>query len=122
MICPKCNAETPVNKAFCVKCGGFIDVSSGDAMKAVRGEVMKEARAALIRKMGVWLATAVVLLAGAITFRLGNREADLPRFDEAPILQMLDYEPEAPLPVIEIPILELEVPAPDPAPAPATPP
>ena len=116
MNCPKCNEETPVNKAFCVKCGGFIERGTGDVMEAVRTEVAVEARAAFLRKMGVWLATSIVILAGALAFRLTNRERDLPRFDETPVLPILEFEPPHPLPALDIPVTVLPVPPPAPTP------
>ena len=112
MICPKCGQDTPIQKSFCVNCGGLLETDFGSVQEAVGMEVRDEARSALIRRSGAWLAVSIVLLAGALAFRLANREKDLPRFDESPVFQILDLESPQPYPELEMPELALPVPAP----------
>ncbi len=76
----------------------------------MQSEVQLEAQAALIRRSAVWLATSIVILVAAIAFRVGNWEKDLPRFDEPPVLQVLDLEPLRPMPVVEMVPLAFDVP------------
>lgn len=115
MICPKCGQDTPVQKTFCVNCGGILEVEGGAVQELAESEVRLASQSALVRRAGVWLATALAFLVAAIAFRASNLEKDLPRFDEAPVLQVLDLEPQRPFPAVEearIPVLALPVPAP----------
>ena len=111
MICPKCGQDTPIQKTFCIHCGGLVEMSMGDVQEVVEAEAGLDAQRHFVRKMGTWLATSLVLFAAAVAFRMGNREKDLPRFDEPPVLQILDLEPLPPFPAVDLPPLTLDVPA-----------
>ncbi|GEM_PF-6447340 len=113
MICPKCGADTPLQKTFCVHCGGFLELDRAEVRDALASEALSEAQLALARRAGTWLAVSLALLAGAIAFRVNNWEDDLPRFDEAPVLPVLALDPNPPeIPPVPIPLLALPVPAP----------
>ncbi len=44
MICPKCGQDTPIQKSFCVNCGGLLETDFGSVQEAVGMEVRDEAR------------------------------------------------------------------------------
>lgn len=110
MICPKCSKETPMQKSFCQHCGGLIEVGFEEVQEAMEGENLREAQDAFQRRLYFWLATALAVLVAALTFRLSHLEADLPRFDEVPVLQVLDVEKAPVFPPPEIPALALPLP------------
>ena len=114
MICPKCSKETPMQKTFCDHCGGLIELGFDEVQSAMQDENLKEAQAAFSKRLYFWMATAVALLAGAAAFRLSHLEKDLPRFDEVPVLQVLDVEQPPAFPMPEIPALLLPLPQPAP--------
>ena len=110
MICPKCTQDTPMQKTFCEHCGGLLELGFEEVQSAMQDENLREAQAAFTRRLFFWLATSTAILVGALAFRLGNLERDLPRFDETPVLQVLDVEKPSKLPAPEMPALTLPVP------------
>ena len=112
MNCPKCGSETPIQKTFCIHCGGFLELGRSEVRQALADESLAESQAALARRTGNWLAVSLVLLVLAWVFRSSHMEKDLPRFDESPVLPVLMLEPEGSMARIPLPELVLEVPAP----------
>ena len=112
MICPKCGAETPLQKAFCVRCGGFLELGRSEVKDAVAAEALSEAQLALTRRAGNWLAVSLVILLLAFVFRRSHMENALPRFHESAVIPFLDLDPSHPLSQVPVPELELEVPKP----------
>ena len=111
MNCPKCGSETPPQQSFCNHCGALIEMGFDEVRDQIHGEALSESRQALVRKAGAWLATGIVLLAGAIAFRVTHFESDLPRFDETPVLRASDLEPARQPPIPDLPVLALPVPS-----------
>ena len=112
MICPKCGAQTPLQKTFCIRCGGFLELGRAEVQDAMAAEAQTEGRAALVRRAGNWLAVSLILLLLAWVFRASHWEKDLPRFDESAVLPLQALEP--PHPMVQVPIVELELPVPKP--------
>ncbi len=112
MICPKCGSETPLQKHFCINCGGFLELDRAEVREALVSEALGEAQTALTRRAGNWLAVSLVLLVLAWAFRSSHWEKDLPRFDEPAVLPGLLLEPDRPM--AEIPMPELALPVPHP--------
>ena len=110
MNCPKCGQATPMQKTFCEHCGGLLELSHEEVQSAMQDESLREAQRAFTRRLFFWMATSTALLVGALAFRLANLEKGLPRFDEAPVLQVLDFEVSPVLPEPELPCLILPVP------------
>ncbi len=108
--CPKCGLDTSANKSFCAHCGGFLALETSEVQAQLETEVLGEARARSVQRAGTWLATAIVLFVAALVFRLGFREKDLPRFDESPVLPLLQMESPRLPPAPEMPMLVLPVP------------
>ena len=100
-----------MQKTFCEHCGGLIEIGFEEVQSAMQDENLREAQEAFIRRLSFWIATAFALLVGAVVFRVSNLETDLPRFDEVPVLQVLDVEKPPAFPMPEIPILLLPLPA-----------
>ena len=111
VICPKCGQDTSANKSFCSHCGGFLALGTAEVQASLEAEVLGEAQARSVRRAGTWLATAVVLLVAALVFRLSFRESDLPRFEESPVLPLLQLEAPRLPPAPEMPMLSLPVPS-----------
>lgn len=111
MICPQCDQDTSANKSFCIHCGGVLALGTAEVQASLKAEVLREAQAESVRRAGTWLATAIVLLAAALVFRLSFREKDLPRFDESPLIPLLQMDPPRVPPVPEMPMLTLPVPS-----------
>jgi hypothetical protein len=111
VICPKCGQDTSANKSFCNHCGGFLALGTAEVQASLEAEVISEAQARSVRRAGTWLATSIVLLAAAMLFRLSFREKDLPRFDESPLIPLLQMESPRLPPAPEMPMLTLPVPS-----------
>ena len=110
MNCPGCGEDTPAGKRFCTHCGKLLGGDFAEVKRVMEAESEEADRAALERSLGRWLAVSVALLAFALAFRLGHRAEDLPRFDEAAVLDVREACPLAPLPSPALPVLLLEVP------------
>ena len=112
MNCPKCGAETPLQKTFCIRCGGFLELGRAEVKQALQSEALAEAKVALARRAGNWLAVSLVILLLAWVFRSSHWEKDLPRYDESPVLGVLELAP--PAPAVQAPIPEMTLPVPNP--------
>lgn len=110
MMCPACGQETPLTRSFCMHCGGFLQLGEEEVRESMLSELEGEGSALLVRRTGAWLATALVLFAAALAFRMLYRESTLPVFEETLVVDLLALEPPATLPEAEIPALALGVP------------